>query len=354
MPKTKETAMVATNPKNQNIVDQFVKLIEQIKMDIDATTDRKEAKTQSFRLRQVQNVVDIIKKYSDEIKSGEQLKDIKGVGKGTISRISEILQTGRLSEIKVKSTHKKYLSQIEELEEIIGIGRKTAYKLIKNENIKSVADLKKKYKAGKIDLPHEIVMGLKYHGVYKQGIPRAEIDKINIYLRKQVVKVDKGLNHIICGSYRREKTVSNDIDVLITHPKIKTESQIDKQVKNYLIQFIELLKKDGFLVDDLTDKDYEVKYMGFCQFKEQKQSYPIRRIDIRYVPFDSYYFALLYFTGSGEFNRKMRQLAQELGYRLNEYGLYKEEDGSILKLEVNSEKDIFEALGMEYIPPNRR
>ena len=84
--------------------------------------------------------------------------------------------------------------------------------------------------------------------------------------------------------------------------------------------------------------------MGFCK------SDKVRRIDIRYVPYKSYYSALLYFTGSGEFNRNMRTVAISLGYKLNEYGLYK--NGK--KIKVKSEKDIFNELGMEYVDPSKR
>ena len=116
--------MTPINPKNANILNEFLKLIEQIKIEIDTASNKKDATTQSFRLRQVQQVVNIIAKYPHEIKSGEQLKEIKGVGQGTISRINEILKTGKLSEIKIEKKHKEHLLQIEELEQIIGIGRR--------------------------------------------------------------------------------------------------------------------------------------------------------------------------------------------------------------------------------------
>ncbi len=126
------------------------------------------------------------------------------------------------------------------------------------------------------------------------------------------------------------------------------------QKKNYLVKLVNALKKANFIIDDLTDKDFEVKYMGFGQHYEGKKKYPIRRVDIRYVPYNSYYPALLYFTGSGPFNEKMRGLAKALGYRLNEYGLYKKINGKLMKVKVTSEKDIFDKLGMDYVEPEER
>ena len=102
------------------------------------------------------------------------------------------------------------------------------------------------------------------------------------------------------------------------------------------------------LVDDMTDKKIETKYMGFSKYKNN----PVRRIDIRYIPYSSYHSALLYFTGSGDLNKKMRQIAKNKGYKLSEYGLFKLSDNS--KVKISSERDFFKILGMEYLPPRLR
>lgn len=70
------------------------------------------------------------------------------------------------------------------------------------------------------------------------------------------------------------------------------------------------------------------------------------------MPCESYYSALLYFTGSGSFNKKMRSVAINAGYLLNEYGLFKRDTKKMIK--VKSEKDIFDILNMEYLEPQFR
>jgi len=97
----------------------------------------------------------------------------------------------------------------------------------------------------------------------------------------------------------------------------------------------------------MTDKKIKTKYMGFSKLLDNK----IRRIDIRFIPYDSYYSAILYFTGSGELNKKMRNIAKTKGYKLSEYGLF-DKKGNMMK--VNSERDIFKLLDMEYFPPRLR
>ena len=68
---------------------------------------------------------------------------------------------------------------------------------------------------------------------------------------------------------------------------------------------------------------------------------PVRRIDIRFVNYDSFYSALLYFTGSAELNKQMRQIAKTKNLKLSEYGLFKE-NGE--KIPINNERDIFDIL----------
>ena len=194
-------------------------------------------------------------------------------------------------------------------------------------------------------------MGIKYYGIYKQNIPRAEIFEYDLLIHKIFEHIDKQLIGVICGSYRRLAKESNDIDLLIVHPNIKTINQVHQT--NLLYKIVEQLKKENIIIDSLTDPDTTTKFMGFCQLKNKnKHINDIRRIDIRFMPYESYYSALLYFTGSGEFNRKMRLLAIQLNYKLNEYGLYKiMNNDKYKKLEIKSEKDIFDYLGMEYLEP---
>lgn len=343
---------------NNNIIEEFKKLADQIKFDIENSKDEKKKNSNNFRLRQTKNIIRLLKKYTKQIKGDEELDELiqmRGIGKGTIERIREILDKGKLKEIKSNKKNNLNLKYISELEQVINIGPKKAQELVNKYKIKSVDQLKKQIKLGKIQVNDKIKLGLKYHNKYKQNIPRKEIDSINTYLHKKYPIIDSDLFGIICGSYRRKSMISNDIDVLIIHPKIKTMKKLKSNEINYLKQFVNLLKEDKFLTDDLTDKNIETKYMGFCKYKSNsKKKYFHRRIDIRYIPYESYYSALLYFTGSGELNQVMRAKAQNMGYILNEYGLYKLIDDKKKRIKINSEKDIFDKLEIDFICPEKR
>jgi DNA polymerase beta len=333
--------------KNKIIITEFEKLVKQIQFDIDNSPNQKLKMINMFRLQNIKKVLKVIQEFPKEITNVDQLKNISGVGKGSLDRVQEILNTGKLKEINEDAINDKYLQYIDELEEVFGIGRKKALELFSKYKVKSIEELKKLYKEKKIDLPENIVTGLKYHGKYKEKIPRKEIDKINDYLQKMLLKVDPQLFGIICGSYRRLSMTSNDIDMLIIHPKIKTKEDVVTAKKNYLELFINKLVDTGFIIDSLTGTDVSTKYMGLCKLNNN----PLRRIDIRFIPYESYYYALLYFTGPKDFNRKTRQLAIDMNYLLNEYGLY---DKTGKSFKVNSEKEILELLNMEYVEPDKR
>jgi DNA polymerase/3'-5' exonuclease PolX len=356
--------MSNTQSLNQNLVSEFEKLTRFVQLEIDKareTKDQKSAIANTFRLKQIKNSLATIKKYPKKIteENLNEFGEFPGIGKGTIDRIKEILNSGKLGELKdFKDKGDKTRQIIEELETIVGVGHNTALDFI-NMGVKSVDDLKKKIEKGEIEVNDKIKLGVKYYGKFLGDIPREEITKIYNLLTKIINKMNKEYNYDdtnkyifeICGSYRREKPTSGDIDVLIS----KLGSKMDKPDGiNHLDRFIKKLKepiKDNdnqpLLVDDITDKNYETKYMGFAKYKDN----PYRRIDIRFIPYDSYWSALMYFTGSAELNVKMRKIAKKMKLKLSEYGLTKE-DGT--KIPIESEYDFFKILNIEYLPPKLR
>ncbi len=330
---------------NKNIIDQFELLLKQITMDIDNSSGKKQM-VNMYRFKSVKSALDVIKTIKNKIVSSDDLKNMEKIGKGTLARIDEILKTGKLSEVKITAFAMNTSVLLDQLEKVFGIGRKKAYELFMNYDIKSIDDLKKKYNSGEIELPNNIAIGLKYYDKIQEKIPREEIDEAYKIMSSVIASIDVNLFSAICGSYRRLSLTSGDIDMIIVHPHIITKDDASKS--NYLYKIIKKLKEKKLIVASLTSDNVPTKYMGLFQLNKTK---PLRRIDIRFIPYESYYYALLYFTGAKDFNRKMRRIASDLGYLLNEYGLY-DEKGNMLH--VNSEKEIFDLLGMEYLSPDKR
>jgi DNA polymerase/3'-5' exonuclease PolX len=334
---------------NKIIIDKFTILLYNISKINQKKTNNKDL----YRYKNLKNALNIIKKvpYKINLTNVEELYNITGIGKGTINRITEILKTGDLKELNIYSHYEDKL--FDKLIKIIGIGKNKALELI-NYGITSISDLKKQIKENKIKVSRIILLGLKYYNKCIGSIPRNEITEIKKMIDYIIIEMnnyyklhnDNKYIFEICGSYRRDQETSGDIDILISK---KNETIND----DHLINFITILKlpiklnhNKPFIIDDITNQKFKTKYMGFCKFKDNY----IRRVDIRFVSWESYYTALLYFTGSANTNKIMRLKAKKMGYLLSEYSLVHNNNKYI----INSEKDIFDILNLEYIEPKYR
>tara|TARA_B110000902_G_scaffold233917_1_gene278092 strand:- start:384 stop:1439 length:1056 start_codon:yes stop_codon:yes gene_type:complete len=350
---------------NTKVISELKKLNLMIKKESDEhrkNKEKKEVTRNNFRTKYLNNVINIIEnlEYKLTLKNYIDLKEFDGVGKGSLDRVKQILEKGTLEETKDFKIDNKKDNAVEELMQVIGIGRSNAVDLF-DKGATSIKKLRTMIKNNKIEVNDKIMLGLKYHGVFEVDIPRKEIDKVYKMFTKIIGNINKEMElddknkfcFEICGSYRRRKTKSGDIDILLT--KFGTKDNItDEKSSEYLSMFVNMLKKPvkynnrkPFLVDDMTDKNIITKYMGFSKYKDN----PIRRIDVRFIPYTSYHSALLYFTGSGELNIKMRNIAKGMKFKLSEYGLFK---SSGKKIKTKSEEDIFKKLGLDYIEPKFR
>ena len=146
----------------------------------------------------------------------------------------------------------------------------------------------------------------------------------------------------IVGSYRRGATDSGDIDIIIG----------DKAGNvNVFNSFLDKLSEKKMIIEFLSRG--KIKSLVMAQLPGKTP----RRVDFLFSSPDEYAFAVLYFTGSAIFNTVMRQRALDMGYSMNEHGMYKMvsgKKGAKLDMIFNTEKDIFKFLQMEYKTPVER
>lgn len=356
------TSTVAT-PNKDKIVSVLETLCEMYKM----------MPNKKFQLRAVQTAMLNLKKYDGtggDILSGiDASKKVKGIGKGMIRRIDEILKTGGLNELdgakggsegsegsegsagaggnpKAAKRAKKGDTSIIN---VTGIGPVKAKKL-SDEGYLDIAALREGVKSGKVKLTHHMKVGVKYYEDFLERIPRPEIVKIEELLRKHLTAIGgsggigSGGEYLleVCGSYRRGREDCGDVDVLMSYKGMK---EINGEL---LTMFVNSLTDCGFIIDHLTTK-IKTKYMGVCKMGKKGVA---RRIDIRCVPYSCFYPALIYFTGSKEFNIDIRRKALDNGYSLSEYGFKNVDDDSLVTFD--SEKEIFDFLSMDFIEPTKR
>lgn len=321
---------------NKSLVNGYNRLIEDANAKIkNPELDAKTKTGLKFKIGHYRKALKKIKSLETEVTSVEQATLLEVFSKGEIEHITKFLEDPTLLE---NSTVSLRASELDKLQGITGVGPKKATDLYDKHNLK-LEDLL----AGKGDdvLTHHQKMGVKYYHDLNVRIPRAEITKLQNYMRRQL---SDGFKLMICGSYRRKVKASGDMDVLIYHPDVEN---IEDEV--FFACFIEKLTKRGFLVDSLTPNDSSTKYMGMCRLNSEST---VRRIDIRFIPYSSLGSAMLYFTGSGDFNKNMRTYAIKKGFKLNEYGLYKKSGEKVEG--VSTEEDIFKALDLEYFEPQDR
>lgn len=346
------TKLKIINVKNKYIIDEFIKYYMFIYSQYNAGKIAKDKKIIYYKLIAIKKVIDILIKFKKDITIDivPELSKLKGFGEKTIARIKEIIQNGHLAEIKEETIYTSELSNI------YGIGPVKASYYYEKYNVKTIDDFILLIKNGKIEITKQIELGIKYRNLLSNHIPRILITRIEFFIQDAINSIDKDYVSVICGSYRREKEYSSDIDILITHKQLGSNKS---QIQKYLQNVIEKLSMNSlFIIDNLTE-NYVSHFQGFasvnpkyikdipvCDFDISK----IIRVDFIIVPYDSFYTALMHFTGSGDFNQMMRVHAKNLDMKLNEYGLFKKGK----RIDIKSETDIFNNMLLKYVPPNKR
>ena len=219
--------------------------------------------------------------YDKPVTSGDEAKKIDGIGVKISAKIDEILNTGSLNKL-TKLQNDKELASIRLFQRITGVGPSAAIKWVRNDGYKTLEDLQK----AKLNA-HQTI-GLKYFDEFEQRIPRDEVKALEDMVMKYIEEVDPQTIARTCGSYRRGKATSGDIDILITHP---TLTKSNKSSTKLLENIVKKLSDVGFLTDHLSNG--QMKYMGVCQLPNDDESEPNehlhRRIDLRLVSQEDYW-----------------------------------------------------------------
>ncbi|AFK86328.1 PHP domain-containing protein [Thermoanaerobacterium aotearoense SCUT27] len=288
-----------------------------------------------FKSRAYYNAARTIEVLDDDIEKlikEDRLKDVKGIGDAINKKLTELVTTGRLEYYEnLKASIPEGLI---EMLKIPGLGPKKIKTLYDKLDIKTVGELEYACIENRlVELPgfgektqKKILEGIQFIKQFsgKHLFMDAYIEATSL---KQYL-VDSGLTIRceIAGSLRRRKEIVKDIDVLAT-----TESP-EKLMDVFT-------KYEG--IRDIVAKG------------ETKTSITLRsgiNVDLRVVKDEEFPYALHHFTGSKEHNTAMRHRAKQMGIKMNEYGLFKDE----LPIKCRDEEEIFNSLNLSYIPPELR
>jgi len=268
----------------------------------------------------------------EEISEKGELKNIPGIGEGMAEKIVEYLKTGKIS--KFEEVRKGVSDELIAIMDIPGMGPKTLSMIHKEKGIGNLSQLERAVEDGSlVGLPG---IGEKKVENFKRGIQLLKQSKGRMNLgmafpvAKRIVETLRqktGSKKIEwAGSLRRMRENIGDIDILATGP--------DKE--KIVHSFTHLPEVKEVLASGETKASIIVE--GGIQ------------IDLRVVEEDSYGAALQYFTGSKAHNIHLRGIAKTRGIKINEYGVFKGEK----KIGGKEEKEVYKALGMDWIEPELR
>jgi DNA polymerase/3'-5' exonuclease PolX len=258
----------------------------------------------------------------------------------TEDRINALQITTHMREKLVKFTKIKLTKKIKDqekintikkkLNDVLGIGDKKADDLIAS-GVTSINQLKQKKYFNTLNtdtqmtLMHDITRGINLAVVQKFA------DKLTNY-NNNINKI------VIVGSYRRNKPVVRDIDILFC-----TKSKND--VEDYLAHLKKIFNNNVFIYADGENK------ISFIIQPDPKVELKYKA-DIFVTTPDNYNSTLLYATGSQFNNIKMRARAKRMGLLLNQNGIFK--NGKKINKPSDTERRLFEILELPYLEPDKR
>jgi DNA polymerase (family X) len=262
------------------------------------------------------------------LSAGTDLSELPGIGKDLAGKIADILKNGRFK--LLESLKNKLPGDLGDIAALPGLGPKRVKLLYEKLRVRTLDDLRRVIKNGRLrelggfgpTIAKKLSIALGKPPAerrFKLSMAEAEADALVAFLRD-------GGRAVVAGSYRRRRDTVGDLDVVVT-------------------------AKDGDAVGN--------KLVRYENVAEVLAHGPTRttvilrsglQVDVRAVPEESYGAALLYFTGSKAHNIALRSLANERGWKLNEYGLF----AGKRRIAGASEEGVYRKLALAFIPPELR
>jgi DNA polymerase (family X) len=302
-----------------------------------------------FRVRAYRNAVRTIqgltRSLSEMVAHEEDLQELPGIGKDIAGYIEELVETGELGLLrKIEAKVPETLADLLRLE---GIGPKRAEKLWHQLGVESVDDLVVALDQGRVQelrgFGEKTAQKLRRSiADFRKHAGRALIAEADELVKPLLVHMGRapGIENVeVAGSYRRRKETVGDIDILA------------------------VCDDPGPVMDHFTE------YEGARRVESAggtRGTIVLRtglHVDLRIVPRESHGAALHYLTGSKDHNVAIRKRGIERGLKINEYGVFRApkrakaagtEPREGRRVAGAEEKDVYEAVGLAWTPPELR
>ena len=278
------------------------------------------AKENKFKVRAYKNAATTLREMGGVDFSETDPQDIDGIGEKIAIKIHQILATGTCD--KLEELREQY-GHLLPLLKIPGVGPANARAMYDEFGVTTPEGVAVLIKKGK-KFSKRIREGVEHILGNDDRIPWEQADCIAELRVLEALRNEDVRGRIeVCGSYRRKSRTVGDIDVVV-------ETNNHEGVSAVCVDIMDEVIVAG-----------DTKVSGRIDGVQ---------VDIRLVDADSFGACVLYFTGSKEFNIRMRGEVKKRGMKLNEYGLFKGDE----RIAGDTEEGIFDALGMEYVEPKDR
>jgi DNA polymerase (family 10) len=330
-----------SNAALSRILRQIAYLIELEARDNNNEADKNKSNT-VFKIRAYRRTADIIENLSSNVEEVYNKQKLKGliaipsIGKAIALKIEEYITTGKIE--YAEELKKRTSINVEEFYHLegVGIGPKTVKALHDSLGLNNLTDVERAATEGKI----RSVPGFSYKKEesilkkiqsFKKDSGRYLLGDVYPLVRQIEVRLSniKGVkNAIAVGSFRRMKETLGDIDYLVV-------SDTPEVIMDYFASMPE--------VDQVVGKGPSKTFVKLNNGMDA---------DLLVVPEESFGSALQYFTGSKEHDVALRKIAISKGLRLNEWGVYDDNNNRLIA--SSKEEEVYDILGLEWIPPEMR
>ncbi|CAO1624432.1 unnamed protein product [Parajaminaea phylloscopi] len=324
--------------------------------ELEVIRKQRELTSQQWSERSYGNCLSAIKAFPEPICSQNMgtVRGLKGVGQKMIGIIEQFCEKGFIVEAKLirSDPANQVLFSFMDLYGVGPVAARTLYE----QGCRTIEDV---IRCGK-----SLATQLKVEDCYrilpdlKTKIPRYEVEEIARLVHDELLHLVPDAFYTICGGYRRGKTMTNDVDLVIT-----SKTANFRQRQDVIRGLLDRMKRKGLMShtvnvmhggDGFSSSGHiDIAEIVVLPPRTATISQPRhRRVDLIFCAPHIYGAAVLGWTGSKTFEKDLRRVAARRGYKFHSSGLIERDSGKLIDTET--EAMVFARLGLVEMPPELR
>lgn len=288
---------------------------------------------ESLAYRKVSTSISLLVEDVKTLYEKGKLRDIEGVGSAIEKKIIEYIETGKIQ--KHEELKGKYNVDFASLRNVQGLGPKRIAVLYNTLGVRNIDDLVQAIRSDRVSSApgfgkkSQQSLNRSVEVFLATGANRKPLALCSEYIGSLIAKLRSSSLFTrleLAGSARRMRETIGDIDILASSRDPPSAAK-----------FFTSLEEVKHVIASGETKSAVLLSLGL-------------NCDLRIIDEKSFGAALQYFTGSKEHNIRLRDIAIGKGMKLNEYGLFRDN----ASIAGDSEEEVYEKLGMEWVPPELR